>query len=233
MSTLIRLGATAVLGFVVGWLTAARRVSDLNAMLRVADYLAGHDRLTGLPNRYVAAQAFTGWEVIGQPITVVLLDLDGFKQVNDVHGHYVGDELLRVVAERLAPIATARGGLAARLAGDEFLILLPSQHDADVPIGQILAAVAEPVVLRGDEGTIVIAPRASAGIAAFDGEHGTFDTLLHHADVALYHAKGRQGGFRTYRPPMRMPRNASRHGPRLRDTRRHAAPGQQDGPVDR
>jgi diguanylate cyclase (GGDEF)-like protein len=233
VSTLIRLGATAVLGFVTGWLTATRRIRDLNAMLRVADYLAGHDRLTGLPNRYLAAQTFTGWEVLGQHTTVVLLDLDGFKQVNDAHGHYVGDELLRALAERLTPIAAARGGLAARLAGDEFLLLLPTQNDPGVPIGEILTAVAEPVVLRGDEDTIVITPQASAGIAVFDGQHGTFDTLLHHADVALYHAKQRQGGFVTYRPQMRMPRNAGRHGPRLRDTRRHAVAGEHDGQVDR
>lgn len=231
MSTLFRLGASAVIGFMAGRLVAGRRIRILKAMLRAAEFRAGHDRLTGLANRYQAAKIFTAWEAMGQPTTVVLLDLDRFKQVNDAHGHYVGDELLRAVAERLTPIVAARGGIAARLAGDEFLLLLPTRNDADVPIGEILATVAKPTVLRGDDGDFTVTPRASAGIAVFDGWHGSFDTLLHHADVALYHAKQRPGSHRTYRPRMRMPRNASRHGPRLRDAR--PAAGQPDRQVER
>jgi diguanylate cyclase (GGDEF)-like protein len=230
VSTLIRLGATAALGFIAGRLTAHRRIRTLSALLRIAEYGASHDRLTGLPNRYEAAKVFLAWELIDQHTTVILLDLDGFKQINDTHGHHVGDDLLRAVAERLTPLAAARDGLAARLAGDEFLLLLPTHNDPDVPIGKVLAAIGQPTLLHGEEGTIGITPRASAGIALFDGQHGTFDTMLHHADIALYHAKQRRGGFRTYRPEMRMPRNANRHGPRLRDARHTTEPGGQVNP---
>ncbi len=218
MSTLAKLAATAALGFLAGRLSAEPHLRRLRNLLKLAVYSAGHDRLTGLPNRFLAAQVFTLRELRGQPTVIALIDLDRFKDVNDTHGHHVGDDLLQAVAQRLAAAANARGGTTARLGGDEFVLLLPV-HDADHarPVEQILCTLAEPTTLRTNDGVHTVRPAASAGIAVYDGAHGTFTTMLYHADIALYHAKQQRGSHRTYHPAMRMPHNAGRHGPRLRD----------------
>jgi diguanylate cyclase (GGDEF)-like protein len=232
VSMLAALVATAALGLLAGRLSAratnrilrsqitdlSEQVSTLTGLLRLAHHIAGHDRLTGLPNRYLAAQVFGLRELRGQPTVVALIDLDRFKCINDAHGHHVGDDLLRTVAERLAAAATAYGGCAARLAGDEFLLLLPDGGgDPAGPVAATLDAVAQPTTLHTDDGEVSTAPSASAGIALFGGGHGSFDTMLHHADIALFHAKQQRATHRVYQPEMRMPGNVTRHGPRRRD----------------
>jgi diguanylate cyclase len=230
VSTLAKLAATAALGFLAGRLSAEPQLRTLRGLLRVAHYTTGHDRLTGLPNRFLAAQIFTLRELRGQPTVIALIDLDRFKDVNDTYGHHVGDDLLRTVADRLAVAARASGGTAARLGGDEFVLLLPV-HDADHarPVEQILRTLAEPTTLRTNDGVYTVRPGASAGIAVYDGARGTFTTMLYHADIALYHAKQQRGCHRTYHPAMRMPRNAGRHGPRLRDEHQPEDDGQTGG----
>ena len=106
------------LGSLAGRLSAEPQLRRLRSLLRVAHYTTGHDRLTGLPNRFLAAHVFTLRELRGQPTVIALIDLDRFKDVNDTHGHHVGDDLLRTVADRLAVAAKAHGGTAARLGGD-------------------------------------------------------------------------------------------------------------------
>lgn len=246
MSTLAALAATAALGFLIGRLSirptvralcgelAAERdwAATLEALLHAAKYAAGHDRLTGLPNRTLAAKLFTVRALLGHSTLVALIDLDRFKHTNDTYGHHVGDDLLRTIAERLSLAAKEQGGAAARLSGDEFAVLLaPDEADPAKPIAEILDAVAKPVTLSAHDGEVTVHPTASAGIAVFDGTYGDFDTILGHADIALYHAKQQRGSHRTYEPEMRMPRNAGRHGRRRRD--RHPADhgGQLDGEV--
>ncbi|MEH1130374.1 GGDEF domain-containing protein [Micromonospora sp. CPCC 206061] len=237
MSIHAALAATAALSFTAGWLSARPTIRTLQAQvdllevrLRAAQHVAGHDRLTGLPNRTSAEQLFNVRELLGAATTVALVDLDGFKRTNDTYGHHAGDDLLRAVAERLAVAAKAHGGMAARLAGDEFLLLLPTNGDEPAkPVATILNLVAEPAILRTDDGHITLHPTASAGIAVYDGIYGTFGAMLHHADIALYHAKRHPGSHRTYHPEMRMPRNSGRHGPRRRDQR--PADGRFDGEV--
>ncbi|MBX7267548.1 GGDEF domain-containing protein [Micromonospora sp. Llam7] len=243
MSILAALAASAALAFIAGRLSTRPRLRNLRAevtglreqidtldgLLRVANYIAGHDRLTGLPNRSSAAKVFLVRETLGRPTVVALIDLDRFKRTNDTYGHDVGDDLLRTIAERLAHAAKAAGATAARLAGDEFLLLLPADPGDDhaKPVAAILDQLAQPATLSTDDGEVTVHPQASAGIAVYDGTFGTFDTMLHHADIALYHAKQQRGTHRTYRPEMRMPRNAGRHGPRRRDE--HPASGGQLG----
>ncbi|MBO3736657.1 GGDEF domain-containing protein [Actinoplanes flavus] len=232
MSILAALAATATLGFYLGRVSVRptiralraeitrldARVATLDALLRVAEYAAGHDRLTCLPNRTSATKLFTVRALLSWPTIVALIDLDRFKHTNDTYGHHVGDDLLRTIAERLSLAAKERDGAAARLAGDEFAVLLNGgDPDAAKPIAEILDLLAKPATLLTHDGEITVHPTASAGIAVFDGTYGDFDTLLGQADIALYQAKRQRGSHRTYLPHMRMPHNAGRHGPRRHD----------------
>jgi diguanylate cyclase (GGDEF)-like protein len=209
-------GASMALGLIVGRLSTCRQLRRLRTRLRLAQHTAYHDELTGLPNRALAAQVY----VLSAPTFVVLFDLDRFKQVNDTYGHHIGDDLLRTIGERLTHAGSAHGGIVARLGGDEFLLLLPDDQDPAGPVEQILCDLAAPVSLHTGDGITTITPTASAGIA---DACGTFATTLHHADVALYHAKQQPGSTRTYQPDLHMPRNAGRHGPRRRE--QHPAGG--------
>jgi diguanylate cyclase (GGDEF)-like protein len=230
--------ASAALGFLTGRLTRrptirrlTSQVKDLRSdtemlerLLRSTWHKAHHDQLTGLPNRSLATILFRRRQLAGHPSTVTLVDLDRFKHINDSYGHHVGDDLLQVVAERLAVAANRHGGTAARLAGDEFLLLLPATDGDPGPlIAGILAGLATPTILHTDDGDITVHATASAGIALYDGGYGTFETLLHQADVALHHAKQHRNVHRIYQPGLGLPRNAGRHGPRLRD--QHASHG--------
>jgi diguanylate cyclase (GGDEF)-like protein len=249
VSILAAPAASAALAFIAGRLSTRPRlrklrteitrlreqIDTLDGLLRMANYITGHDRLTGLPNRSSAASVFLVREILGCPTIVALIDLDRFKHTNDTYGHHIGDDLLRTIAERLAHAAKTAGATAARLAGDEFLLLLPADTDTDddhaKPVAAILDQLAEPATLSTDDGEVTVHPQASAGIAVYDGTFGTFDVLLHHADIALYHAKQQRGTHRTYRPEMRMPRNAGRHGPRRRDEHTAGPDGQRGGEV--
>ncbi len=219
MSTLAKLAATAALGFLVGRLSAEPQIRKLRSLLKLALYIAGHDRLTGLPNRFLAAQVFTLRELRAQPTLVALLDLDRFKDINDTHGHHVGDHVLRTVARRLATAAKAHSGTAARLGGDEFLLIFPADgNDHTDSITAIQHTLVQPATITTDDGDITVHASASVGSAVFDGTHGTFNTLLRNADIALYHAKQQSGSHQTYSPDMHMPAPADGlHHPRLRD----------------
>jgi diguanylate cyclase (GGDEF)-like protein len=238
--------ASAALGFLAGRLTTRPTLRNLTGevtelrsdtqmlqrLLLSAWHRAHHDPLTGLPNRALAARLFRSRQATNQPTAVALIDLDRFKHINDSYGHHVGDDLLRAVAQRLAVAAKSRGGSAARLAGDEFLLLLPADGtDPGELIAGILTGLAEPVTLHTDDGDITARPTASAGIAVHDGGYGTVETLLRQADIALHHAKQHRNTHRVYQPGLRIPRNAGRHGPRLRD--HHTTDGSTGGEVAR
>ena len=172
---------------------------------RLADarvrYLAHFDTLTGLANRVQLRQCI--WQFLDQPTGAQLLtafmmiDLDGFKGVNDTLGHDVGDELLVAVARRLQALVR-EGDFVARLGGDEFIIVqsaLDQPEDATPLAQRVLQQLAEPVQVGGHQVRI----GASIGIAFHpnDGQNG--DTLLKHADIALYCAKANgRGTFRAF-----------------------------------
>ncbi|MCO8269397.1 GGDEF domain-containing protein [Actinoplanes sp. TRM 88003] len=141
---------------------------------------AHHDSLTGLCNR--AAFHERGRSLLARHpgATVLLIDLDGFKPVNDRLGHAAGDEVLAVVARRLR--AEVRpGDLVARLGGDEFALVLSGPGAPDA-VSRIRSALTEPMVVRGENVTV----GASVGAASGDS---SLDTLLHRADTAMYAAK--------------------------------------------
>lgn len=148
--------------------------------------LATHDSLTGLANRALFNDTLTAAaRERSQGVAVLFIDLDDFKDVNDIFGHAAGDAVLRQAATRLLQV-TRVGDLCARLGGDEFAVLLET---ADVGVAEtlanrIVAALSEPVPLR--EGVAQVA--ASVGIAS--GVRGIDpDELIHRADVAMYAAK--------------------------------------------
>ncbi|HME04991.1 MAG TPA: EAL domain-containing protein [Solirubrobacteraceae bacterium] len=149
-----------------------------------------HDELTGLPNRTLfldrVAHALLPSERNSQPPAVLVVDLDHFKLVNDSLGHETGDELLRLVAPRLAG-AIRRQDTLARLGGDEFAVLceqLPAEEAVTAIAAQLTSALLEPIVLGGDEHMV----SASIGIAVGTPGSGAAE-LLRDADAAMYQAK--------------------------------------------
>ena len=158
-----------------------------------------HDPLTGLPNRALLNDRLTSAVAVAQrqeaPLSVLLLDLDGFKAVNDTWGHHAGDQVLTEIASRLAG-SLRESDTAARLGGDEFVLLLP----ATPLVGAIetARALADLIVapINADGKRITVG--ASIGIAVFPNHGRDRDALLAAADSAMYEAKHAGGGYRTF-----------------------------------
>lgn len=152
-------------------------------------HLAFHDPLTKLPNRLLLeerlTQAAREFDALREPFVVMVIDLDGFKVVNDVYGHRTGDELLVQVGKRLGSLMTDRG-MIARLGGDEFVVLSKEcQTSAAILARRLVSLINAPYHVLGGELRI----SASIGIALCpkDGLHS--HELVERADDALYHAK--------------------------------------------
>jgi len=154
-------------------------------------YLAHHDDLTGLPNRvmfkYRLEQAIAESARRGTLLALLLLDMDRFKAINDTLGHAVGDELLKMLGGRLSG-CVREIDTVARLAGDEFALILPDlthAEDAARVAQKILAAFAPPFNVDGHE----LFMSASIGIATCPADGRNLDMLLRNVDIAMYHAK--------------------------------------------
>lgn len=172
-----------------------RDITDRHTAKRQLEHLAHCDTLTSLPNRN-ALHARLAAEMEGMPCSLLLLDLDGFKHVNDSLGHSVGDALLAAVAARLAS-AVGHDGFLARLGGDEFAILLSGCADPlriDELTGRIFACLRPPFELAGQSIFVV----TSVGIAMSPKDASGVEQLLSSADLALYSAKADGGGVRTF-----------------------------------
>lgn len=164
-------------------------------LLEQLQQLAHYDTLTGLPNRLLFEERFEQVQQLAErnktPFALLLLDLDGFKPVNDTYGHEAGDNVLRQIAERLQACIRRRSDTVARLGGDEFVILLPhldQREDALQIARQIQIALARPLTLSGTtEATLTLG--VSTGIACYP-EHGdSARNLLRAADEAMYRVK--------------------------------------------
>ncbi len=161
---------------------------------------AVHDPLTGLANRILLRQriqASLADVSNSRPLALLMLDLDRFKEVNDTFGHHYGDRLLREIAARLTH-TIGTDGTVARLGGDEFAVLLPATFvgHAEEVAAQVGAALKTPVELDG----YALEVSASIGIGMTQAGADDADTLLRHADVAMYVAKRSGTEWATYAP---------------------------------
>ena len=154
-------------------------------------FLAQHDALTGLPNRNLLRErllrAIPHAQRNGKKLAVIFLDLDDFKEINDQFGHDAGDQMLRVVAQRLSDGVRAEDTVA-RLGGDEFIVVLEEMSDdGNIPtiVGKIIATLAAPVTFHGREMSIA----TSVGICLYPDDGQSADELVKNADVAMYRAK--------------------------------------------
>ena len=175
------------------------RTQELASLNRDLEHLALHDPLTGLPNRTLIQDRIDleirASQRVASHFALIMLDLDGFKEVNDTLGHNVGDQLLVTVSERLNRSLRAADTIG-RLGGDEFAILLP---DADTPQATLVArnltrALSSPVDLEG----VRLSVRASMGIAIYPDHGDDRVTLLRRADAAMYVAKQERTGYCLY-----------------------------------
>ena len=189
----------------LGYLAVQTDLSELRRGQADVERLASTDSLTGLPNRTLFEDrlgqllTFSARQV--SQFTVLFVDLDHFKQVNDALGHQAGDQLLKAIALRLQQAVRAQDTVA-RLGGDEFVLLLPStgRTDALAIATKIQQCLGEPLTVGGREG---YQPEASIGLAVYPEDGQAADELVANADTAMYAAK-MNGRHRTvsYTPTM-------------------------------
>jgi diguanylate cyclase (GGDEF)-like protein len=190
---------------------AAARRKRRRVALRLA-HLAYHDHLTDLPNRVLLhdrlAQAVRTANRDRKPFALLVIDLDGFKQINDMYGHRAGDRVLQHIADRVRT-TVREADTVARLGGDEFAVVLPSAdvNGARQAARKVLREIQRPCVV--DHRSLSV--HGSIGIACFP-EHGrSADTLLQKADVAMYLAKSDRSEIAAYSPKIEAepPRRAA------------------------
>ncbi len=177
----------------------------------------GVDPLTGLPDRAVLRDrgplALAQARASGRPVALLLLDLDGFKRINDLLGHHEGDAVLVEVSRRLAAVVGPHD-LLVRLGGDEFAVLTAPLDSADAAAelaARVVEAVAEPLPVE----EIEVAVTASVGVALLDRDGNTLEELTRAADQAMYAVKRAGGGAPSPVGDPSDPVLASVHGPRL------------------
>jgi diguanylate cyclase (GGDEF)-like protein/PAS domain S-box-containing protein len=155
------------------------------------EHIAHYDALTGLPNRVLLsdrlAQALLQCERSSQTLAVAYLDLDGFKLINDVYGHEMGDLLLVALAQRMKTVMR-EGDTLARMGGDEFAVVLVDlapTMDCTPVLERLLQAASEPITIRNE----ILQVSVSIGVTHYPKDGGDTDLLLRHADQAMYAAK--------------------------------------------
>jgi len=187
-------------GAFLGYRGVGRDITEIAlARERIAS-LAYSDPLTGLANRTSLSpaleQAVERARRRGAKLAGVFMDLDGFKQINDAHGHDIGDGLLVDVARRLRTVLRA-SDFVARLGGDEFFVVIEEVHDVPAVDGiarKLLSELLEHYELAGGKRAQIT---ASLGVSVFPDDAGDAQTLMKHADMAMYAAK--QAGKNSYR----------------------------------
>ncbi|MCG5513893.1 GGDEF and EAL domain-containing protein [Ectothiorhodospira shaposhnikovii] len=185
-------------GTIVQYIKLAEDITDRKQLTDRLDFLAFHDTLTGLPNRSLMmdrlGQALVQARRDRTLLAVAFLDLDDFKTVNDSLGHGQGDQLLRMVAERLKGLLR-EGDTVARFGGDEFILMLTQLHaprDVIPVVEKLQMAFTQPITL----GQIPLVTGFSIGLAMYPTDSHRAEDLIRHADIALSRAKAQ--GPRSY-----------------------------------
>ena len=178
-------------GVFTGYRGTGKDITDRMQSEAQMRFMAMHDTLTSLPNRALLndrlKQAISRAERHGYEVWVLFMDLDRFKPINDSLGHKAGDDLLQIVAGRLVQ-ASRENDTVSRLGGDEFVIVLsdfPAGTVSTAIISRLVDAIAEPITLEGQQ----IFISCSIGAAVFPADGADEETLIEHADAAMYHAK--------------------------------------------
>ena len=192
-------------GETIGVLTTAVDITARKFAEEHRTHLALHDMLTGLPNRALLAEkiqnAIGRRETSGERSTLLLLDLDRFKVINDTRGHLSGDILLREVANRIRDFLSKKD-FAARIGGDEFAIILADTQDAamiDSRCTKLLKAISRDIEIDGIDQSI----SASVGLSMIGEDAENYEELLRLSDLAMYEAKASgRNCYRFYREEM-------------------------------
>jgi diguanylate cyclase (GGDEF)-like protein/PAS domain S-box-containing protein len=194
-------------GQVTGAVLVCRDVSAARAVSLQLSHRAAHDLLTDLPNRILLSdrlsQAIASAQRQRHRLAVLFLDLDGFKQINDTLGHEIGDGLLQSVAKRLVE-SVRRSDTVSRQGGDEFVLLLSrvdAAEDAAASVQKVIKALSTPLDVAGHR----LAVTASIGLSMYPDDGQDADTLIRHADVAMYRAKERgRNVYQFYTPDLNI-----------------------------
>ncbi len=174
-------------------------ITERKAREAEIERLAFYDPLTGLANRALLVdrlrRAVAGAERYENPVTVLFLDLDRFKEINDTRGHRVGDAVLKEIARRFGSVVRGSDTLA-RIGGDEFVLLLERGKDPQTLsiIKRLQKCVGAPIEVDGRSHSLGV----SIGVASYPGSGRNPEELLQAADIAMYDAKARGGGYRFY-----------------------------------
>lgn len=176
-----------------------REVGERRAAEQLARDLSERDPLTGCRNRRsgVPAMEKLRQQLVGtaRETAILMVDLDNFKQINDLNGHQMGDRVLMTVAKRLQE-ALPEGAILARIGGDEFACALPFDFDTRAHVDEVVASLIRHVSSPVEFNDMSVEPTVSIGVAQTGTEYGKAtaedaEVLLHRADIAMYHAKKR------------------------------------------
>jgi diguanylate cyclase (GGDEF)-like protein len=190
-------------------LTSSSHLDRLRKEVAAREHQAYHDSLTGLANRTLFTQVVSSAlkrRKGSRLVALLLMDLNGFKEVNDTLGHHAGDAVLKVIGQRVNE-AVGASRLAARLGGDEFAFVIPSVVDREevaATADELLRVVSEPVTVDG----MVLSLRASIGVSLAPFHGSDVSSLLKRADIAMYAAKASSRHVTVYDP--KIDRNSTR-----------------------
>ena len=176
---------------IIGFLGIAHDITQRKRREEYTRHISLHDELTGLPNRTLLNDrlnvAIEGARRNRKKVGVMMLDLDHFKRINDNLGHDIGDEVLKIVADRIST-NLRRSDTAARMGGDEFIVITPDMNDVnntDLIANTLVKAISEPIRIGSHE--LIITP--SIGVSCYPDDGEEIHALTKHADAAMYQAK--------------------------------------------